>query len=377
MKRVCFVVSSPMTVKAFLLHQLSRLGELYELTVVANTDDRNFLAPYGLQVEVVPVPIVRRISPVADLSALFRLYRLFRARGFDLVHSISPKAGLLAALAGRLAGVSHRIHTFTGQVWVTRSGLARAALKAVDRLLAALTTEVLVDSRSQRDFLLDQRVVSAARSRVLANGSISGVDTAKFRPCPETRQTVRNRHGIGDDDVLFLFVGRLNRDKGVADLAAAFSQVSEEVEGCHLMLVGPDEQAIEEGVRRRCPECRSKLHFVGYSDRPEDYMAAADVFCLPSYREGFGSVVIEAGAAGVPAVASRIYGLTDSVEDGSSGYLVPAGDVQALAERMAKLASDRELRTEMGRRALAIAGERFSHERVTEAMVDYYRTLIG
>jgi len=375
--RICFVVATEITATAFLFDQIRAAAARYDVSVALNTGNPQFLAPYGISVDVVAMPIERKINIVADLRALFALYRLFRERRFDLVHSVSPKAGLLAVLAGFFAQVPRRLHVFTGQVWVTRRGLARLVLKCVDRLLAMLATHILIDSPSQRDFLVAQHVVSAHKCTVLANGSISGVDVERFRPDAGLHRAVRSELAVPDNGVLFLYLGRLNRDKGVLDLAAAFALASRKRGDLFLALVGPDEEALGPTLDAVCGEFSARLRRVDYTNQPERYMAAADVFCLPSYREGFGTVVIEAAACGVPAIASRIYGLTDAVIDGKTGLLHAPADVDALAAAMLHLAGARDFRGALGATARQRALADFSMPLLTSALLDFYAKMLN
>ena len=370
---VCLVVASEMTVTAFLLSHMRALSRKYDVSVVANTQNPNFPGQYGLDVRVIPVAVRREIRPVADLRALLALMRIFRREQFDLIHSVTPKAGLLAMLAGWMAGTPVRSHIFTGQVWVTRKGPMRWLLKTMDRLLARAATHLLADSFSQRDFLIREGVVEPKKISVLAKGSISGVDVERFRPDAEARAGVRASLALAEGDLLFMFLGRLNRDKGVPELAQAFSRLPEQ---CHLALVGPDEEGMAEGIRAWAGDAASRVHLVGPTIEPWRFLAAADVFCLPSHREGFGTSAIEAAACGVPAVATRIYGLTDAVVEGETGLLVPPGDVDALAGAMRRLAEDVELRRRLGEQARERAIRDFSSEQVTRAWMDYYSALL-
>ena len=372
--RLCYVVSSEMTARAFLAEHIRAAAGRFEVTVVANATGA---AISGIDARLISVPIARNIALLSDLRALLRLIRVFRRERFDLVHSVTPKAGLLAALAGAIAGVPVRTHTFTGQVWATRSGPARAFLRMLDRVTASLSTAVLADSASQRDFLVAEGVVAASRIRVLGQGSVNGVDAARFRPDAAARQRIRVQAGVPPQAVLFLYLGRISRDKGLLDLAHAFAQLGRDVPDAWLMLVGPDEDHITEEIRLACGPSAQRLHIAGYTDRAEQFMASADVFMLPSYREGFGSVVLEAAAAAVPAIGTRIYGVIDAVVEGKTGFLVPVRDPGALVARMRQLAEDAPLREEMGRAARERALRDYRPEDLTRAMLGYYEELLG
>ena len=365
-----------MTLRAFLAPHVAALRQHYAVTVVANGADGD-LPQADRGIELVAVPIVRPIAPLRDLIALVRLARLFRRARFAAIQSVTPKAGLLAMLAGFVARVPVRIHIFTGQVWVTRRGAARWLLKLADQVIAGCATHVLVDSPSQRDFLIAERVVSAGRSRVLARGSISGVDATRFKPDPRARHELRGQFGYRDDSVVLLFLGRLNRDKGVLDLAAAFARLAATDEQLRLLFVGPDEDGMRDALQRALGAAATRAGFVGDTDRPEHYLAAADVFCLPSYREGFGTTIIEAGACGIPAVGSRIYGITDAIEDGVTGLLFEPGNVAELAERIDRLARDPALRQGLGERAREKALRDFPASAVTAELVRLYAAAIG
>jgi glycosyltransferase involved in cell wall biosynthesis len=308
---------------------------------------------------------------------LWLLLRLFRRSRFAAIQSVTPKAGLLAMLAGWMARVPVRVHVFTGQVWVTRAGLARWFLKRMDRVIAACATHVIVDSASQREFLIEQGVIDAHRSRVLGKGSISGVDATRFRPDAGARSALRAELGCDGDSVVFLFLGRLNRDKGVPELAAAFAQIAARDPRPRLVVVGPDEDGSQPRMLAALGAAAARAAFVSYTDHPERYMAAADVFCLPSYREGFGTTIIEAAACGVPAIASRIYGITDAIEDGATGLLCAPADAGALAACMDRLARDPDLRLALGERARERALRDFSATAITAELVSFYDSLTG
>ena len=376
-KKIAFVVSAPITARVFLAHQINELSNQYDVTVIANLkQENNELDNLSEAVHIHSLAIERDISIFSDIKALVLLTRLFLQEQFVLVHSVTPKAGLIATLAGYLSAVPNRLHTFTGQVWVTQSGLKRCLLKSMDAWIASLATKVLADSVSQRDFLIEHDVVGKDSIMVLEEGSISGVDLARFHPSAHVRNSIRDTLHIDASAVVLLFLGRLKLDKGVIDLANAFADVHQKNPETVLLMIGPDEDNLASKIISVSAHAEPAIRFIDYTSRPEDYMASADIFALPSYREGFGSAVIEAAACEVPAVASRIYGLTDAVKENETGLLFEAGDTDELANTLCKLIADRELLARLGKNARKRACECFSQEGVTNALCVLYNQLI-
>ena len=376
-RRICVVVASEMTVRAFLVRQLRAMQSEYDLTVVVNTANGALLHELGIEGRLASMAIERRVSIRRDLAALWSLYRLFRISRFDLVHSMTPKAGLLGMAAAWMTRVPIRIHTFTGQVWATRRGASRWFLRLCDVLIARMATETLADSPSQREFLVCEGIASTSAMGVLGKGSVGGVDLATFKPDSAVRNAVRKLLGVQSDEVLLLFVGRLTRDKGVLDLARAFRSVGDEQSRVRLVIVGPDEESLRPAISSACGAHVNRVQFFEQTDRPQDFMAAADVLCLPSHREGIGVVIIEAAACGVPAVASRIYGIVDAVEEGRTGVLHPAGDVAALTTELLRIARDGELRQSLGSAARLRAEREFPVDRMVAAHLSFYSEVLN
>jgi glycosyltransferase involved in cell wall biosynthesis len=370
---IVFVTSHPMSVVAFMLPHMRALKSTVPVRVFANTTESTLLQQRGVDVAIDFVPIVRPIAPWPDIQALWALYWRFKKDPPLAVHTITPKAGLLGMLAAWLARVPIRVHSFTGQVWVTKKGVMRWLLKAADRRIAGMATDVLVDSPSQRDFLIAQGVLTAERSSVLGSGSICGVNTERFSPKESVREVVRNEWGTASDAVVCLYLGRLNLDKGVLDLASAFAQVADRHPKAELWVVGPDEADYFQQMQALLGKAINQVKRVDFTPTPERYMQAADLFCLPSYREGFGSSVIEAAACGVPTLASRIYGLTDAVDEGQTGWMHKAGDVQDLSQQLDRLLANPAELTSKGKAARGYVETFFAEEIVTDAMLQFYR----
>jgi len=344
-RSVCLTLTSPFVLNAFLQGHLARLRQSFTVDVCVNRSESDIPLAVPEGVAVQDVEIRRKISPWHDVEALRKLWRFYRQRRFDAVVTVTPKAGLLGMVAARLAGIPVRVHWFTGQVWATQKGVIRATLKAMDRLTVACATEVLADSPSQKDFLVREGVVVEDKISVLGHGSISGVDTARYRLDPGMRQRIRAELRIPEGATCLVYVGRMSKEKGVPNLLVAFGKLSGDFPDLHLILVGPDEEGLLPQDRRL------NLHVVGYTRNPEAYMSAADIMCLPSYREGFGSVLIEGAACGLPAVASRIYGITDAVVENVTGLLHPPGDIAALAECLRRLVAEDDLRLRLREKA--------------------------
>jgi glycosyltransferase involved in cell wall biosynthesis len=377
MPTIMFVATTPFAVNAFLANHINVLSGHYRISLCTNLDTYELLPFLSDQVEVHHIPFARKISFGTDLKSLLKLAAVVHQIRPVVIHSITPKAGLLAVVAGIINGVPHRWHTFTGQVWANRKGLARCLLKSLDRLIVLMASRVFADSTSQCLLLHDEGVVRDGEIDMLGSGSISGVDLTRFHPDAACRERLRKEIGTDADACALLFVGRLTRDKGVYELVQAFRQLATTVRNVELWVVGPDEDGLLQTLQETALGCNAPIRWLGPTPTPEHFMAAADVLLLPSYREGFGSVIIEGAACGIPAIAYRIDGVVDALIDGSSGLLVEIGQTTAFASAMKLLALDRELRLRLGHQAQERAVRDFSSERVTNAWLDFYRSQLN
>jgi glycosyltransferase involved in cell wall biosynthesis len=323
---------------------------------------------------LVEITIARDIDPMADAVSLWRLYRLMRRLRPAIAHSTTPKPGLLFAIAGFLARVPIRLHTFTGQPWVEMRGLRRLITRACDRLIMLLNTANYCDSPSQQAFLASERI---GRVGVIGAGSLAGVDTVKFAPPgAQPRRAARASLGVADTARVVAFVGRITADKGVVELLDAFDRLKADIPELHLVLIGPfdDRAPLPEAELRRI-HATPGVRALGYVPMPENVLAAADVLALPSYREGFGNVVIEAAAMGIPTVGTRINGLIDAVADGETGLLVPVKDAVALADALGRVLTDEEMRARLGAAARERALRLFDSARVSAQVLAEYQRL--
>ena len=355
---------------SFLLNHIRKLSGYFDITVITSCDDALFLQKQGLDVKVISMEIKRKVQPFKDFFVLIKLFGLFVRHKPKAVHSITPKAGLLAMLAARICFIPMRVHTFTGQVWATETGLKRSFLKFIDKLIGEMTTYNLVDSPSQRDFLVRQKVLSEQKSIVFGSGSVSGVDLKRFMPNEHMRVKVRLGLGIPKEAFVFIYLGRLNQDKGILDLACAFANIQNSK--AFLLIVGPDEGGFVNEIKKINVHKLNQIKFVDFTKVPEQYLAASNVLCLPSYREGFGNVVIEAAAMGVPAIASNIYGISDAVVDKQTGLLHTAADVSSLLFCFITFLNDPELVKKYGDAAKLRVVRDFNAKLITADRCQFY-----
>lgn len=369
--KLCYVVSTPMTAIAFLNGHIDHLAAGFDITVVCNFDGSE--SKISQNANVKNIEIIRPISPLTDALAILRLRRYLRQEQFDIVHSVSPKAGLITAVSGWLARTPIRVHWFTGQVWVLSKGAKRRIMKNLDRLIANLSTQVLVDSSSQRKFLIDEGVITTRKSKVLGSGSIAGVDTSRFRPDPRMRTTVRQELGINlTTDKVVIFVGRLTHDKGLDQLLSVFfSQKLDK--NPFLILVGPDEADYLTKLNTLEGSKRDRVRYIPYTPAPENYLAASDIFCLPTLREGFGLSIIEASAVGLAVVTSKIYGVTDAVEDEMTGILIDPNDLVALEKALNRLLNDSDEVSRMGALGRARVMSNWQAQQLQIELLGFYR----
>lgn len=369
------------TVPFFVLTQLkAQINALsssgMSVTVITSDDEMSEKLASETIFTFLPINIERAISPVRDFFSLVALSLAFNKLKFDIVHSTTPKAGLLSAIAGFIAGTPVRLHTFTGQTWVTTTGIKRSILMFCDRVIARLNTHCYADSASQRDFLISSGIIKAEKISVIGAGSLAGIDLERFNPrrySASELQALRHDLNIPSTAKILLFVGRITPDKGICELISAFSDIVKTNDEVFLVLVGPFESDGESVVNQVGPGVLSKIKTVGFSSEPEKYMALADVLCLPSYREGFGTVVIEAAAMGTPAIGTDIYGLSDAIVNGETGVLVPVRDTASLKASILAVLDDPERLSAMGVAARDRAIRDFGSKAYSELLIEEYK----
>jgi glycosyltransferase involved in cell wall biosynthesis len=326
-------------------------------------------------IEVLPIPMARGLAPFADAGALVRLCRALVRLQPDITEFSTPKAGLLGNLAAKLCGVPVRVYLLRGLRLETLIGLRYRLLLAAERIASACAHHVVCNSRSLRERALALQIAPVQRLYMLGDGSSQGVDIFRFAP---GHGRIRETVGILSDAPVIGFVGRLTRDKGIPELIDAFDRIRNEVPTARLLLVGWFDQSddeLDEALRRRI-ESHPAIVFTDYVPDTAPYYRAMDMLVLPTWREGFPNVILEASASGIPVVTTISTGARDAVLPEVTGLLVPAGYPEAIAEAVLRLIRDPQDRARMGRAGRAWVIERFVNKHVLSLTVSFYRRLL-
>lgn len=321
----------------------------------------------------VEVPMERHISPLSDLLSLVRLIGVFRKERPWVVHSMTPKAGLLCMVAAWLTRVPVRVHTFTGLVWPTATGLKRRVLMMTDRITCACATHVIPEGQGVMDDLR-RGGITRKPMRVLGYGNVMGVDMARFSTA---RFAQHERCGV----FTFLFVGRMVRDKGINELVAAFVRLHAHHPSTRLVLVGNYERSLDPvsddtqgliGTNDAIDACGPK-----YGDDLLQMYVDADCFVMPSYREGFPNTVLEAGAMGLPSIVTDINGSREIVENEKNGLIVPSKNADALYNAMERMLTDDAARKTMKDNARPMIASRFEKNFVQKCQIEFYERILN
>jgi glycosyltransferase involved in cell wall biosynthesis len=333
------------------------------------------------QVPAYAVEMPRRIAPLRDLAAVFRIWRRLRQLRPQIVHAHTPKGGLLGMISAKLGRVPVRIYSIRGLPFMTASGYKRKLLWWSERIACLLAHQVFCVSRSLSAVAVKEGLCPAEKMKVLLQGSGNGVDAIKrFNPSrmgESTRQETRASYGIPADALVVGFVGRLVRDKGVVELAEAWKVLRTDFLSLHLLIVGPFEpQDPVPPVVEKLLRADPRIHLTGEEWNTPPLYAAMDVAALPTYREGFPNVPLEAAAMGLPVVATRIPGCVDAIQEGVTGTLVPPGDAKALTDAIRRYLNDPELRYQHGQAGRERVLRDFRQEDIWEAVYQEYIRLL-
>lgn len=359
--------------------QLAFLNNYYDVVAVSGDDDDLRQVAIREEVCTIAIDMQRSISPLKDLRSLWQLYWLFKKEKPLIVHSITPKAGLLTMLAGYFSGVPIRMHTFTGLIFPTRKGILQKLLIVMDRVLCYCATNIYPEGQGVKNDLIRYKITNK-KLEVLANGNVNGVDTSYFDPVLFSnveKQLLKTTLGIAHEDFVLVFIGRLVGDKGINELILAFKKLSAVQATIKLVLVGPFESDLDPLAIETLKEIEINKNIVSVDFQKDirPYLSISDCLVFPSYREGFPNVVLQAGAMGLPSIVTNINGCNEIIIEGQNGIIIPAKDSDVLYKAMKKMAEDIRFRTHLQQNSRPMIVSRYEQHVVWEAILAEYRKL--
>lgn len=374
-KKIIRTVTVPQSIGFFEEVMIRMKGDGYETVVVTSPGkELEAFRQRHPQEKVIEVPMERHISLVKDLKSIWHMIKVMRAEKPYMVHSMTPKAGLISMMAAWMTGVPVRVHTFTGLVWPTATGLKRKILMATDWITCACATHIIPEGQGVLDDLKNHRVCHK-QMKVLGYGNVRGVDMDRFNPARFTELK------IDPNEFRFIFVGRIVGDKGVNELVEAFIRLNREYSDIRLTLVGQYESELDpvkpETLKLIEDSCCIDACGPKYGDDLLIEYKKSDCFVMPSYREGFPNTVMEAGAMGLPSIVTDINGSREIVLHGENGLIVPPKDAEALYNAMKQILLDTVSREKMAANARPLIESRFEKNFVQGCLIDYYKGILN
>ncbi len=369
MKKIIRSSTIPQSLNWFCRGILKELSREYEVVAVSSPGEALGAVAEREGVKTIAVPMERHISLLKDIKSLWRMWRVLRREKPDMIHSMTPKAGLVSMMAGWLAGVPVRVHTFTGLVWPTSVGLKRRVLMATDWLTCACATHVIPEGEGVKSDLLNHHLTNK-RIKVLGYGNVMGIDLNRYNPADFNKE----QH----EGFTFVFVGRIVRDKGINELVKAFDRLHQEHGDTKLVLVGSREDHLDpvlpETLKRI--EQGDGIDYVGRQSDVRPFYANADALVFPSYREGFPNVVIEAGAMGLPSIVTDINGSREIIIDGENGVIIPSRDEESLYRAMKRFVENPDEVKAIAANARPLIASRFEQGFVRQCLYDFYHEVL-
>ena len=339
MKKLVRITTVPLSLEKLLEDQPQYFAQFYDVTLISSDQERLERLGKAQGVATHAIPLTRTISPFHDLRCLYQMVRFFKREKPDIVHTHTPKAGIIGMLAAYMARVPVKMHTVAGLPLMEAKGFKRRLLMAVEKITYRCADWVYPNAQGLLSFIEENQMCSSSKIKILGKGSSNGIDTAFFDPIQMPKaetNTLKANLKIAPEDFVFSFVGRLVGDKGVNELVEAFVLLSEQYPNIKLLLVGPEEKALDPLNRETTQHISAhpSIISVGYQNDIRPYLAVSDCFVFPSYREGFPNVVLQAAAMEVPCIVSNINGCNEIIQDQKNGWWVPPKSVTPLVQTM-------------------------------------------
>lgn len=380
MHKLIRLTTVPVSLDKLLEGQLNFMSAYYEVVAISGASDLLTKVANKEGVRVIPITFTRTISPIKDIIAVIRIYRIFRFEKPFIVHTHTPKAGTLGMLAALLARVPNRLHTVAGLPLLEITGMKRKLLDIVEKFTYMFATKVYPNSFGLYDVILKNKYANKEKLKVIGNGSSNGIDTSFFNPDlvkKETRERLKEELGISEKDFVFIYIGRLVKDKGINELVEAFKSLNQKYPAAKLLLIGNFEKDLYPIKNETEVEIKNNnsIIFAGYQSDVRAYYAVSDVLTFPSYREGFPNVPMQASAMGIPSIVTDINGCNEIIEDGVNGFIIPVKDTKALYDKMEYLFLNRNVTLKMGSLARIPICEKYERTFVWNEILKEYRSL--
>ncbi len=375
------ITTVPQSLRGLLRGQLRYMSEQgYEVIGISSAGEalKDVNKNEGVRVE--SVKMTRTISPLKDIIAAWKLYRLLKKEKPFIVHTHTPKAGTVGMLAAKLAGVPHRVHTIAGLPLLEAKGNKRRLLDVVEKATYACATRIYPNSKGLYHIIIENDYAKESKLKVIGQGSSNGIDTSHFHPehySIEEKQKLRRDHNLQEKNFVFVFVGRIVKDKGINELIEAFMRLDGEKRLSKLLLVGDFEQELDPLSPETLLEIENNPNIisVGYQSDVRPYFAMADCLVFPSYREGFPNVVMQAGAMGLPSIVSDINGCNEIIVEGENGIIIPAKNFNAIYNAMNRIIDDGAMVNKLKMNARNMIVDRYEQQVVWEAILAEYKSL--
>ena len=335
MKKKLFRVAAVSGSLAVLLKgQLRYMNQYYSVTGIASEGPNHDVIRKNEGVRTISLRINRKINLLQDIVSLYELYRLFKREKPFIVHSLTPKAGLLSMTAAYLAGVPHRLHTFTGLIFPTQTGIMKKVLIFFDKVICYCATRIYPEGEGVKRDLLENNITKK-KLTIIGNGNINGIDLNHFDPAlfdARAQQNIRSKWGFAGTDFILCFVGRIVLDKGIVEMVTSFLQISKKHENCKLLLIGPFENEASPIPENIIHEIKNNKHIIsaGWQKDVRPFLAISNIFVFPSYREGFPNVLLQSGAMGKYSIVTDINGSNEIIETNNNGTIIPVKNSDAL-----------------------------------------------
>ncbi|MGB3775421.1 MAG: glycosyltransferase family 4 protein [Leeuwenhoekiella sp.] len=360
--------------------QLRFMNQFYHVIGIAGAKENMQKVRENEGIDTIDLEMTREITPVKDMTSLFKLYKVLKKENPFIVHTHTPKAGIVGMMAAKMAGVKHRLHTVAGLPLVEATGTKRKILNQVERLTYACATKVYPNSKGLEQIILEHNFTRPEKLKVLANGSSNGIDVSIFDPehiTKEKKQQLRSELQLKPEDLVLVFVGRIVKDKGINELMEAFKKLSAEHTNLKLLMVGP----YEEDLDPISPEAEKQIAnnkaiiSLGWQDDVRPFFAVSDVLIFPSYREGFPNVVLQAGAMGIASIVSDINGCNEIIEQNVNGMIIPVKSAIGIEKAIKSLLENPEKTRQMKMVAREHIVSHYDQKMVWEAILQEYKDL--